>query len=80
VKREIALLLIVTSLVCGFLTGQRFPIHHYAAFSVNGLPVLVDSTTGHICVSFAQTEMEKLAEKNVGDLMWVNNLFPPCSN
>jgi len=83
-KRELVLLLLLVALASGFLIGRRFPTHHYTAFSVkvetDEYPVLVDSATGHICTSFAQTSLEKTMQESLAGLRWATSLFPPCSN
>jgi len=46
-RKEIAYLLIVTVLICGFLVGRDFPRHHYQSLA-NGW-VILDTSTGKEC-------------------------------
>jgi hypothetical protein len=46
-RKEIAYLLIVAALVCGFLVGRELPRHHYQSLA-NGW-VILDTSTGIEC-------------------------------
>lgn len=46
-RKDVACLLIVVALVCGFLAGREFPRHEYQAIG-NGY-VILDTSTGKAC-------------------------------
>jgi hypothetical protein len=46
-RKDVACLLAVVALVCGFLVGREFPRHQYQAIG-NGF-VILDTSTGKAC-------------------------------
>ncbi|MGA8012894.1 MAG: hypothetical protein WB949_10750, partial [Candidatus Acidiferrales bacterium] len=62
------LFVMVLVFASGFWVGRRFPAHHYTAFSMGEFPLLIDSTTGKVCVP----ETKKPTT--------LTNLFDTCSN
>ncbi len=66
-RKEIALLLVMTALVIGFFTGRKFPAHHYVMASAQGSTILVDLGIGQACDSLGKYHAQQRAASLAAD-------------